>query len=494
MQFRICNRSLASKTGLFAVLSASILLIPARIAAAETPHSPVAATNERQSIVGSWEGSLGFITKMRLVFHIRAGDNGTLSATFDSPDQGAMGLKIDEVAVDDGVLRMEAKAIGGVFSGKLDNDNREITGAWKQSGQTLPLVLKPASPPKRPQVPLKPYPYDEEEVTFENRAAGVKLAGTLTLPRDVRPVPAAILISGSGPQDRDEALAGHRPFLVLADDLTRRGVAVLRCDDRGVGGSSGKLDQSTTDDLVGDVLAAVEFLRCRSEIDPERIGLVGHSEGGLIAPAAAARSSHIAFIVMMAGPGVTGEEILYEQGTLILRAAGASLAAIAQQRSTQEELFAIIKDDSTPDANSAADTEKKLTAAILAASGTSGPDDRAAVESAAAAQARAVMTPWFRYFLTYDPRPTLAKVRCPVLAVIGERDLQVAPGQNLPEIRKALEAAGHQDHTLSELAGLNHLLQPCKTGSPTEYGQIETTIAPEALEAIGAWIVAHTKR
>jgi uncharacterized protein len=295
---------------------------------------------------------------------------------------------------------------------------------------------------------------------------------------------------------------GHKPFLVLADDLTRRGIAALRVDDRGVGGSTGNIGSSTTDDLVGDVLAGVEFLKSRKEIDPRRIGLLGHSEGGLIAPAAAARTNDVAYIVLIAGPGVTGEEILYAQGALIMRADGASDEAVAKQRTLQEQMFAIVKEfdkqtvgQSGPAADDAAVTAReKLTQLVAAASAEPPEDQRTAAGTQGAAQARQLLTPWFRYFLKYDPRPALAQVRCPVLAVIGERDLQVPPKANLPEIEKALKTGGNTDYTLRELSGLNHLLQPCKTGSPAEYGQIEETISPEALLVIGEWIVERARR
>ncbi|HVU85988.1 MAG TPA: alpha/beta fold hydrolase [Pirellulales bacterium] len=456
----------------------------------EQPPAP------REAVAGSWVGTLDAGVKLRIVFNIEQSADGTFKATLDSPDQGAKGIRIDETTFADGELKLTSKALRATFKGKLANG--EIAGTFTQGGTALPLALKPAEKApeiKRPQVPKKPYPYEEREVTVENKPAGVKLAGTLTVPKGDKPFPAVLLISGSGPQDRDESLLGHQPFLVLADYLTRRGIAVLRLDDRGVGGSSGDLATSTTDDLAGDALAAVEFLKSCAEFDPQRIGLVGHSEGGLIAPLAASRSDDVKFIVLIAGPGVTGEEILYAQGELISRAGGGGDAATKFQRALQEKLFAIVKDferqaaaapgDMPPDT---AEVEKKLVAAITGLSILLPEDKRKAAEAQAQAQARSLVTPWFRYFLSYDPRPTLAKVHCPVLAVIGERDLQVPPAQNLPEIEKALKAAGNGNYTLHELPTLNHLLQTCTTGAPSEYGQIEETMAPSALALIGDWI------
>lgn len=464
-------------------------------------EQPAADKPAKQFIAGHWQGTLDAGVKLRVVFNIEKAADGKLTATLDSLDQGVKGIKIDEITFDDNTLRLAAKGIGGTFEGKRNDAGDEITGTWKQGGASMPLVLKPVDKPaelKRPQEPKKPYPYDEQEVTYQNIPAGIKLAGTLTLPRAAdaqgtsqakAPYPAVVLITGSGPQNRNEELLGHKPFLVLADYLTRRGIAVLRVDDRGVGGSTGKLNDATTADLAEDVLLGVEFLKSRTDIDPRRIGLIGHSEGGLIAPIAATRSSDVAFIVLIAGPGTTGEQILYAQGSLILKAAGASEEKVAHQRQLQEKMFAAVKQKDN------AEADKQLSEIFAAELDQLSDAEKKAVGNASAAaevQRKAILTPWFRYFLTYDPRPTLAQVKCPVLAVIGERDLQVPPKENLPEIEKALKSGGNKEFTIRELPGLNHLLQTCKTGSPTEYAEIEETMSPAALELIGDWIVKRT--
>lgn len=461
-----------------------------------------AASFAGEPIAGSWLGTLDAGVKLRIVFHIERSADGKFSTTLDSPDQGAKGIRVDETTFADNSLRLTIKSLSGSFEGKLADG--EINGKWTQAGASLPLVLKRTEKvPElaRPQMPKKPYPYTEREVTYRNDQANITIAGTLTLPKTDKPCAAVLLITGSGAQDRDESLLGHKPFLVLADDITRRGIAVLRVDDRGVGGSTGDPSASTTSDLAGDVLAGVAFLKTCPEIDPQRIGLLGHSEGGLIAPLAASRSSDVKFIVLIAGPGVTGEEILYAQGELITRAAGAGDAAVKHQRALQEKMFAIAKEydkqvaaapqDMPPDPH---ETEEQIVALLTGLASFLPEDQRKDAEAKALAKARPILTPWFRYFLSYDPRPALAKVKCPVLAVIGERDLQVPPAQNMPELEKALKAAGNTDYTLRELPELNHLLQTCKTGSPTEYAEIEETIAPSALELIGTWIVQKTTR
>lgn len=491
--------------GLSPILAATRAPLAAAMDAPGTAASAPAqdtASREGESIIGSWIGTLDAGQKMRIMINIVRSADGKFETTLDSLDEGVKGTRIDETTFANGELTLTAKKLRATFQGKLGQG--EITGKWLQGGLALPLVLKLADKPpqiNRPQVPKKPYPYREREVTVKNSAAGIQLAGTLTIPESDRPCAAVLLISGSGPQDRDEAILGHQPFLVLADYLTRRGIVVLRLDDRGVGGSTGDSQNSTTNDLAADTLAAVEFLKSCPEVDPQRIGLVGHSEGGLIAPLAASRSSDVRFIVMVAGPGVTGEEILYEQGDLIVRAGGGGDAAAKFQRVLQEKLFAIVKEfaretaaapgGTSPDT---ADVEKKLVVAATGLSALLPEEQRKAAEERAAGQARMMVTPWFRYFLSYDPRPTLAKVRCPVLAIFGERDLQVSPKQNLPAIEQALKAGGNTEYTLRELPELNHLLQTCQTGSPAEYGRIEETIAPAALAVIGDWISAQQAR
>jgi len=445
---------------------------------------------------GIWQGKLavnGGIS-LRLVVHISKTGNG-LSGTMDSPDQGAKGIAIQEVLLEGNKLTLKMPELMATYDGVMNDAGNEIDGKFKQAGNELPLKLArndKLPDTRRPQDPVKPYPFDEEEVTYPNaKASGVTLAGTLTLPKGPGPYAAALLITGSGPQDRDEALLGHRPFLVLSDYLTRRGIAVLRVDDRGIAKSTGSFATATSADFATDVEAGVEFLKKHSRIDPKRIGLIGHSEGGLIAPMVAANSKDIAFIVMMAGPGVNGEQILYEQGSLIVRASGAAEAAVTAQRENQKQLFSIAK--SEPDTTAAQKRFDEI-AKRQYAKLTDEQKKAAGSESSVAAQISQFNTPWFRYFLTYEPKPTLKRVKCPVLAINGERDLQVPPKQNLPEIESALKEGGNKDFEVKELPGLNHLFQTCTTGAPSEYSSINETISPVALKVMGDWIVAHTRR
>ena len=457
--------------------------------------SSVLVGQEPPKLEGVWQGTLDVgVAKLRLVVEFSKKDGGGLTGKMDSPDQQSFGISIDEVTLTERTVKFTLKLIGGSFEGKLSEDGKSIEGKWSQGSLSLPLVLKPGEkigPPKRPQEPRPPFPYRAEEVVYENAAGGVKLAGTLTLPRE-GPFPAVLLITGSGPQDRNEELLGHKPFLLWADYLTRRGIAVLRVDDRGVGGSTGKVGESTIDDHVGDALAGVAFLKSRPEIDAQKIGLMGHSEGGLVAPAAAVKSKDAAFIVLLAGTGVSGEQILYLQGDLIARAAGTTAEAAAKTTATQKNLFAILKAESD---NAAALT--KLKAALDEALAKLTDDERKAIaaqQKAGAAQLQMMVSPWFRHFLTYDPKPVLEKVQCPVLAVCGEKDLQVPPKNNLPVIEAALKSAGNNDFTVKELPGLNHLFQTSATGTIGEYGQIEETINPAALAIVGEWLARQVAK
>jgi len=445
-------------------------------------------------VLGDWSGIFDAgVAKLTLVVHIAQDGSGALSGTLDSPAQNATGIPIEGLAFENGKLRFEAKRLAAVFEGRLSDRSGEIVGTLTQRSSSVPLALRrglvPAEPPKRPQEPQPPFPYREEDVTYPNPAAtGVTLAGTLTLPSTPGPFPAVLLVSGSGPHDRNEWLMGHKPFLVLADHLARRGLAVLRVDDRGTAKSTGSFATATSLDFSSDALAGIAFLRSRREINPKRIGIIGHSEGGLIAPMVAAKSADVAFVVLMAGPGVTGEETLYEQARLLNRAGGATEEAVAASRRFQEQAFAILKAEPDPVA-----AEKLLrdAAKSLAAAQSQQGGKPASVDEG---QIRRMNSPWYRFFLTYDPRLALRQLKIPVLAINGERDLQVPPRQHLPEIAKALKVAGNKDHQIVEMPGLNHLFQSCDTGSDLEYGKIDETINPAALSVMSTWIVAHTRR
>jgi uncharacterized protein len=450
-------------------------------------------------IVGNeeiWEGKLpiGAGLEYRFVLRLAKTESGEVLGKLDSLDEGFKGLKLSSVTLDKARLAFELKVSAAKYDGKLNTDGTEAVGRWSQRGTSIPLTFKKTDKPSqvtRPQTPKPPYPYRVEDVIYRSELGGVTLAGTLTTPAGLGPFPAVILISGSGAQDRDETIFQHKPFLILADVLTRRGIAVLRVDDRGVGGSTGSVVKSTSEDFAGDVLAGIAFLKSRADINAKKIGLIGHSEGGLIAPLVAARSSDVVFIVMMAGTGLPGAEISYLQGRLIGKAMGVDDKELVKQEEIQRRLFDIIKTE-TDHAKVRArvlEMTKKMVSEL--------PEDerkRAGnIDSLVDSQIKTLESPWTRFFLTFDPRPTLAKVRCPVLALNGDKDLQVPPKENLAEIRKALQQAGNKQVTIKELPGLNHLFQTCRTGTVAEYALIEETIAPAALKVIGDWVVEQVR-
>ena len=460
-----------------------------------TALSTLSKGAETEDIEGIWMGTLKVsVVELRIVFKINANADGTLAATMDSPDQGAENITVSKVTFENGRLYLESKVIQGTYEGQIKEDG-SIEGKWQQGGISFPLPLKridEAPTLHRPQEPKKPYPYIEEEVTYENEKAGIKLAGTLTIPRSEGPFPAVILITGSGGQDRNETVCGHRPFLVLADYLTRKGIAVLRVDDRGVGGSTGNLLESTSEDFAGDVLTGVNYLKSRKEVNPKKIGLIGHSEGGIIAPIAAVRASDVAFIVLMAGTGLTGEEIIYLQSDLILKTIGASDKVLAIQRTSSEQIFEILKHEK--DNTIAKKKIRKIMTDILAKLSKEEKDALGASEATMEIQLKMLLSRWCRFFLTYDPKTALMKVKCPVLAINGQLDLQVPPKENLSAIEEALKTGGNTNYTIQELPKHNHLFQRAQTGAISEYAKIEETISPIALKAITQWILKQTSR
>lgn len=453
----------------------------------------MAITAWGQDIGGQWNGVLKIgSARLRLVFNIIKKDSGFI-ATMDSPDQGAKGIPVSSVSFDRPKLEIDISNLNIQYRGELKENI--IVGVFTQNGQDFPLDLSRQKIEKtifnRPQLPAKPYPYYEEEVVFKNEKANIDLTGTLTVPRKSGKFPVVILISGSGPQDRDETLMEHKPFLVLADYLTRNGIAVLRYDDRGVGKSKGNFSSSTTQDFASDVEAAINYLKTRQEINKKKIGLVGHSEGGIIAPLVAAGTKDVSFIVMLAGTGVRGDQLLLSQQYLIGKAAGATEEDLATGRKLNSKLFAMVLE--TDDTAALKAGMSKYISDYL----KDLPDDKKpkgiSIEAYSRRLAEELSGPWIRNFIRYDPATSLENVKCPVLAVNGEKDLQVPAAENLEAIGNALKKAGNKQVTLKTFPGLNHLFQEAKTGSPEEYQQIEQTFSPVAMEYITSWIKSQVK-
>jgi len=443
-----------------------------------------------QDVTGQWNGVLKLPgAQLRLVININPSNEGYTS-TLDSPDQGAKDIPVTRTSFEDSILNFEVSSIGVTYSGTLNAEGL-IIGTFKQMGQSMPLTFsKDPFEEKavvRPQEPKKPYPYYSEEVSFTNAIDSISLSGTLTLPTQEGKHPVVVMITGSGPQNRDEELDGHKPFLVIADYLTKKGIGVLRYDDRGTAKSTGDFESATSKDFSTDVLSAVTYLKTRNDIDFNAIGLVGHSEGGLIAPMVASESNDIAFIVLLAGPGISGYDILLQQSELIARANGLGESKLQTRLASFKKGLDIIIagndiDKIKSDLRDFMEKEINDKPELL-------PEGMKIDDYISSNTLNKIATPWFQYFLKYDPASSLVKVRCPVLAINGEKDLQVPSKVNLDAIKKYLEEGGNDDVVTKELPNLNHLFQECDTGSPNEYAQIEQTFSPRALIEISNWIL-----
>ena len=451
--------------------------------------------NNNKDAEGNWLGVLRASgLSFRIVFHITKTEDGNYKATMDSPDQGAKDIPVEKVLLSGDSIKIEMPILRGEYKGRFDDEGTSIEGFWTQSGRTLPLNLEKTTKQvvvaKRPQEPKPPFPYNSEDVTYENKLAGNTLAGTFTYPKEGGPFPAVVMITGSGAQNRNEEVFAHKPFVVISDYLTRHGIAVLRFDDRGVDKSTGDFISATSEDFATDVLAGIEYLKTRKEVNKNEIGLIGHSEGGLIAPMVAVESPEVAFIVLMAGPGLPGDQIMLKQQALIGKVEGESDKNIQKAHDINKKLFDIIKseDDSVK-------AHKELIGAIDEVYKSLTPEEQktAGTKEDMYKSISKIESPWFRFFLTYDPRPTLEKVKCPVLAINGEKDLQVPPKVDLAAISEALTKGGNKNFKTIELKGLNHLFQDCKTGAPSEYSKIEETISPVALKTIDNWILKIIK-
>ena len=447
-----------------------------------------AGTAATASIAGKWLGIIKVPgADLRIAFEISEANEGGYAAVAHSIDQGAMNIPITTVTLNGDSVRLELKS-AFAYEGKLQPDGNTIEGNWIQGGST-PLLMKrvdkiPELP--RPQTPKKPYPYREEEIIYENPSAQVRIGATLTIPNGKGPFPAVLLIAGSGPQNRDEAVLGHKPFLVLADHLTRQGIAVLRADKRGVGKTTGTFNDNGLKDYVSDALAGVAYLKGRAEIDAGKIGLLGHSQGGSVAPMAAAQSRDVSYLVLLAAPGLSGYDILVLQDGTEAKAGGASDEQVQLIRGFSWRFYGIVLQ-----AKDAAEIEretKTLYATLTDAEkkALDWPNLHGTLSLAWA------LTPGARDTLTSDVGPVLRQVRCPVLALNGGKDCQVPPRENLGRIERELQAGGNKDYTLRELPGLNHLFQTCRTGAGSEYIKIEETMSPLALQTISEWILAKT--
>ncbi|SDX61701.1 alpha/beta hydrolase family protein [Hymenobacter psychrophilus] len=454
--------------------------------------APAASAQLAPNPTGSWQGQIALPGQsLRVIFELK-GAASQLSGTMAVPQQGATGLPLSAVVVRHDSLLIGADKIGGRFAGRFAPDGQQAVGSWSQGGSQFPLTLTrsstgattgAAAAPRRPQEPTGPLPYRALDLAFPGAKGGFQLAGTLTLPQGKGPFPAVVLVSGSGPEDRDETVFGHKPFLVLADYLTRRGFAVLRYDDRGTAKSGGTFKDALTTDFTADAQAALAYLRTRPDIKARQVGLIGHSEGGLVAWQAAAQPQGPDFVVSLAGPGLPGDAILLRQQADLGRAAGADSAQIGANRRLHTALFAALR--RLPATATTAEATQQLTTVMQQQVPGLSPEQ-------AQKQAGQLTAPWLRSFLLTDPALYLANVKCPVLALNGTTDLQVAADDNLPVIERGLKAGRNANVTVRALPDLNHLFQTDPKAT-SHYAKIEETFAPSALKVVGDWLTAVVK-
>lgn len=457
--------------------SPHLILLAAALLTYSAAHAQQAP---RPSLSGNWSGE---VATLEFTFHLTDPASGPRAATLDIIEQNVRGLVVDFQAPGDSVYLRLSKPIAAQFTGRRSADGRQLTGEWQQGLRAFPLTLTRASAgeatgPKRPQQPHAPFPYQSADVTFRNEKAGISLAGTYTLPADMGPFPAVVLLTGSGPEDRNETYQGHQPFAVLADYLTRHGIAVLRFDDRGVGQSGGTLKGTTSADYTTDAQAALAWLRTQPGIRKNQVGLIGHSQGGTAAIGAAGQPGGPDFLVLLAAPGLPGDELLVQQSLALARLQTTDPAQLASTEKMQRTMTQIIQ--KTPD-----DTQAQ--GQLLLYYSAISPQLAAQVKP----QLPMLTSPDYRHLLADRPALTLARVRCPVLALGGSKDVQVPTTRNLAATAAGLKAAKNRDVTVQELPGLNHLFQTAKTGAPDEYATIEETFAPAALQVIGDWITRH---
>ena len=492
--------------GSFVMTLLVIMLLVSACAPAVTPAAPTKAaplpvatagetseTREAPSLDGRWEGAIDVMSqKISILLNI-SGQGGTV----DFPSQSAADIRLENFSAQGNAVHFEVlpEPRTAVFDGKVEGDT--MSGSFEQAGYKGTFSATraaAAAPPPAEASPVEAKEYREEEVTFKNGA--ITLAGTLTLPTGAGPHPAVVLISGSGGQNRDEELFGFKPFAILADHLTKQGIAVLRYDDRGIGGSTAGSEADTSETFATDVSAAVDYLKGRSEIDASQIGLLGHSEGGIIAPIVATTGREIAFLVLMAGTGVPGKELLPAQVGAIALAGGATEEEAKANVAEEERVIAAVLTGKGLE-----DVKSDLVKRFKAVAEQMPEDQRKALGDldqwavqVVEGELGVLGGPWMKFFLTHDPAAALEKVDAPVLALFGGKDTQVPAGLNETAIKAALAQGDNTDVTTKVFPEANHLFQAAKTGSPSEYAELKPEFVPGFLDTIGDWILERVKK
>lgn len=444
--------------------------------------------NAQESLNGDWLGELTTPQgSLRMVMHVVEGESGEMNVSLDSPDQGAYGLETDTAYLAEGVFVFEVKAASLTYTATVSGE--EMRGVFKQGPYELDLFFEKSDMPigkdARPQDPSLPFDYESEEITFRNKQSKINLAGTLTYPYGAGPFPVVILISGSGPQDRNSEIFNHRPFLVWSDYLTSKGFAVLRYDERGVGDSGGKFENATTTNFASDVSSAIDYLKTRSDvIDKKAIGLMGHSEGGIIAPMVANENKDVSFMILLAGPAVPGKEVLLDQSRRMVLASGGSVEDADENNALMATLYDLMEEIDDREALKGAMKE-----AIARAAEGESQEDIEAMENALLGQ---LLEPWMQEFVVYDPRPALEKTTVSTLVLFAEKDIQVSDELNKGPMEEALGKAPVKDFQVLVMPGQNHLFQTCTSCLVGEYGSIDETVNEETMKLVLKWLRKHT--
>ncbi|MDB5202039.1 MAG: Alpha/beta hydrolase family protein [Ferruginibacter sp.] len=463
-----------------------------------------AATCTRaQQLNGTWEGNISVKEQLiPIIFHLKT-DSKIYKASFDSPSQKAFNIPCSGVETRNDSIIISMASINGSYAGKISADEQSMEGTWKQGNAALPLNIRKTSDQanmltaKRPQTPKPPFPYTSENIEYSNADHTIRFGATITVPPVNKPgekFPAILLITGSGQQDRDENIMEHKPFAILADEFTKKGMIVLRVDDRGMGKTTGSFNKSTSADFANDVEAGINYLKTRTDVNLQKIGLLGHSEGGMIAPMVAARRNDIDFIILLAGPGIPINNLMTEQYAAV--AAGQTSSKLLVKAAS--DLYHTITTTVINNPDSAEIYQRALLATEAWADTTPKTilsalqlTDKPARAKYVASMLQTFMAPWFRYFLAYDPQANLRKLQSKVLALNGSRDIQVLATSNLAGIKAALEKSKSPAYEVHEMAGMNHLFQTCKKCTVTEYGELEESFSPEALALISTWLTKN---
>ena len=452
----------------------------------------------QSKFVGIWEGALLVAdNKVRLVFYITE-TNGKLSCKMDSPDQGQTSIPCTKIDYKGDSIWFEIGSAGISYNGKLTS-YQLIDGQFAQSVYTIALPLEKTNTPTqllRPQTPKPPFSYKIEDVTYYNADKTIKFGGTITIPSGTGSFPAILLISGSGQQNRDEEIYGHKPFAVMADYLTKQGYVVLRVDDRGVGSTTGDVQNATTADFVKDASASLNYLATRKEANKNKLGIIGHSEGGQIATMLAAERKDINFIVSLAGPGVPIVELMEEQSVAVFQSNGADSAFVSHYRTLYRGIIASI--NAAKDSNDAAiriqesinQWKKGVSPQTVMDMGLVSPKSESEYIQA---YVNIYNNKWYNYFLHSNPQPYIEKLSCKVLVLNGEKDIQVLPATNLEGFRKSLKKSSSKKYDVKELKGLNHLFQTCNECHTGEYSTLDETLSPSLLTELSTWLNTNVK-